>query len=1175
VDRQHHASLLGLAVMRGLISPEDLGQVALETRAAGGELLQAVVARGLLEAEDLRALSGLMDSHGLSDPGEPRDLPTRLEAAREEPATGDGPAWTPRPARGDQAGRRVLDALRLASWKHYRRLEFLGEGGMGRIFKATDPVLKREVALKFLARDEPERVLRFVLEAQHQALVDHPNICKVYEVGEWKGQSYIAMQLIRGRTLTQAREELTLREKVGVMQVVAEAIQAAHRQGLIHRDLKPGNIMVAREGDQLKPYLLDFGLARGQGERGLTQVGVAVGTPGYMAPEQAKGIEGGVGFAADVYAMGATLYMLLAGDPPFVDSTGLELLRRTVEEDAPPMRALLPDVPRDLDTIVLKCLEKEPAARYASALALAEDLRRFLAGEPLLAAPPPWWGVAWRKIRRNRNMSLVVGAATVALLALGTLALRASFRAHARAALAQRFGTESESLVGRYRWAQMLPLHDMRPHKAELRAWMARLEDQMRSQGPVATGPGNFALGRACLALGEAGRALAYLETAWKAGNQGPETAELLGLAHAELLKAGLEDSSRLATKALKEARRADLKRRHAEPALRFLRLSGTNPSLVQEGRIAFLEERYDEALAKGRQALARDPWLVEADLLIGRALLARARQDLERNAHDAAQAGMAGALAAATGAEAMARSQLDACELESDARQLGLELAAARGLPIAPAAQDLRAALDKALAIDPDAAAVHIKAIRLYRLWAETDTDGGRDAEPHLEEALRHSREAIRASPGDPVATLLLSMTYLVQADYRAGHGRDPLPVLEQSLAFGRTAVALTPQDSYSRNNLGLGYLSRAMHFQKHGQDPKPDLRAALASLEAANGLDPAFHYAWTNRGICWRRLGFQEAMEGRDPLPSLEQAQVCYREAARLSPGRALILNNLGVLCKFKAEQELRRGLDPRASLEEAAAALKAGLAVNPAFANLHVALGDVATLRGLQARLAGGDPQPAFQEALGHYGRALKLNGNDADTHQKLGRTWMAQARFLAVQGRASGPALDRARAAFARAVGIDPADRERLEDLARAQFVGAALDEAARSAARARAIDPEAAGPRLVEAELALGRASGASGPAREATLDAAEAGLKATEPREPWNPLRDILRAQALLLRGGPADARARRAAQAGNLLREAFRRDRLLGLDYRPWLERATRAMGGGSVPMAPARSID
>ena len=1167
-DRRHN-SLLGLAVMRGLISPQELGKAAL-TLPEGGRLMEAVLAQGLLLPADLQQLSELMEGNSLGggERREPLAWPTQLGQGPEPvdaPRTSDSlGAWdgASRPVLPSTMGRQVLDATRLRTWKHYRNLAFLGEGGMGRIFQAFDPLLNREVALKFLARDEPEKIIRFVLEAQHQAKVDHPNICKVFEVGEWKGQSYIAMQLIRGKNLAEAREEMTLEEKVGVMQVVAEAIHAAHRQGLTHRDLKPGNIMVERDGAQLKPYILDFGLARGLEATGLTQQGVAVGTLGYMAPEQARGDQDAVGFHSDIYGMGATLYMLLAGDPPFGSSSGLELLRRTVEEEPPPMSTLALNLPRDLDTIVLKCLEKDPGRRYASALALAEDLRRFLAGEPLLAAPPDYWDALRKKLRRNRTVSMVVGVAAAIVLVLAAWAGRAQWRAHAQSLLAQSFGMESARLAGSYRWAQMLPLHDMGPHKRAMRAWMGRLEAQMRQQGSVARGPGNFALGQTFLTLGEPDKALARLEQAWRAGYRGSDCSELLGLAHGAVFQEGVEAALGQSTKALMDIRLGELKRLHGDQALYYLRLSGTTLSLVHEGRLAYLETHYEEALAKAQLALDRDPWLVEANLLIGQARLARGRRSLAQGGYEAAGQDAAEAVLAGARVEAMARSDVDGYVLEADGQRLAMELAAARALPFAEAAERCRAALEKALQADPEAAPAHLKMAQLFMQLVIVDVDQGRDPEPDLAVAMGHCQAAMRDRPDDPAPIIAQAIICYNRAAYRSTHGQDPLPSFEQSLALGQQAITLRPQDYHPHLNQGLTFQIRATYLQKHGRDPRADLQASIAEVTTACQLDPGIWIAWANRGIPLRRLASLEDQEGGDPLPYLAQAQECYRQALACNSRSSTIYNNLGILCKFKAEMELKRGLDPRASFEAAVAALKQSLAIKPGMAFSVCGLGDVAFLRGMANRLAGRDPAPAFQEALARYREALVSNPADGGFDEKAGIAYLEMALQETAQGRSSSACLSHARQAFLEGLRIDRSSNDSLMGLARVQLLGSALGEAAATAAKAQAVTPEAAEPLLLEAEIAVASAERGNGKGRAKDLGRAEGFLKASETWRNRSPLRKVLQAQVLLLRDGRVDERQAWGGQAEALLQSAFQEDRFLGLRYRTWLTRAGKAEG-------------
>jgi tetratricopeptide (TPR) repeat protein len=270
----------------------------------------------------------------------------------------------------------------------YRVEALLGRGGMGVVYRAWHLRLNRAVALKMLLAGpcaRPEELGRFQHEAEAVAALNHPNIVQVYDVGDLEDRPYFTMELVeRGNLADQIRGvPQPAHHAAALVATLAEAIHAAHQSGILHRDLKPANILLAKDGT---PKVTDFGLARRlEGNGGLTLTGTPVGTPSYMAPEQARGKKGAIGPATDIYALGTILYELLTGRPPFRAETAVATLQQVVADEPVPPARLNPQVPRDLATICLKCLSKEPHRRYASAAALAEDLRRFLRGEPIAA----------------------------------------------------------------------------------------------------------------------------------------------------------------------------------------------------------------------------------------------------------------------------------------------------------------------------------------------------------------------------------------------------------------------------------------------------------------------------------------------------------------------------------------------------------------------------------------------------------------------------------------------------------------------------------------------------------------------------------------------------------------------------------------------------------------------
>jgi WD40 repeat protein len=341
----------------------------------------------------------------------------------------------------------------------YEVLRELGRGGMGVVYMARQQQLQRVVALKVIkagAHAAAAERARFQTEARVAARLRHPHLVPIHEVGEHQGQPYLVLELVEGGSLADklSGKPWPARTAAELVRALAGAMQYAHQAGVVHRDLKPGNVLLATDGT---PKISDFGLAKvlAGAEAGHTGSGEVLGSPPYMAPEQALGKSKEVGPAADVYALGAILYELLTGRPPFVGETAVDTLVQVVNDEPVPVRRLQPKVPRDLETICHKCLHKDTGKRYASAQALAEDLRRFLAGEPILARPVGAAERAWRWGRRNPGWA----AALLLLLVVAAGALGASwslYAANRQLARAERDAQEKllESLLAQARGNQ-------------------------------------------------------------------------------------------------------------------------------------------------------------------------------------------------------------------------------------------------------------------------------------------------------------------------------------------------------------------------------------------------------------------------------------------------------------------------------------------------------------------------------------------------------------------------------------------------------------------------------------------------------------------------------------------------------------------------------------------------
>jgi eukaryotic-like serine/threonine-protein kinase len=327
-------------------------------------------------------------------------------------------------------------ALPAISIPGYRLLRWIGRGAMGEVYEAVNERLTRHVALKLLRSGATdEEVERFKGEARALARLNHPNIVQVYDAGVQGETLYLALELIEGGTLKEhlAGRALPPREAAAVIEVLAQAVAYVHEQRVIHRDLKPANVLLvtppaaapASVGATALPAdltlvlkITDFGIAKKADETGHTEPGALIGTPAYMSPEQATGKTNEIGPATDIYALGVILYECLAGHPPFGGVSHFETIQQITNAAPPPIWRQRPEIPRDLETICLKCLEKEPNRRYNSAKALADDLLRFLGGMTILARPVGPLGRTWRWARRNR----AVAAALAAIFALISIA---------------------------------------------------------------------------------------------------------------------------------------------------------------------------------------------------------------------------------------------------------------------------------------------------------------------------------------------------------------------------------------------------------------------------------------------------------------------------------------------------------------------------------------------------------------------------------------------------------------------------------------------------------------------------------------------------------------------------------------------------------------------------------
>jgi serine/threonine-protein kinase len=907
----------------------------------------------------------------------------------------------------------------------YTDAVYLGRGGIGEVYKAWDPDLERPVALKYLLHDDEALVERFLQEARLQARVDHERVCKVYEAGRHDGRPFIAMQYVDGATLEESAPALSLEDKVRVLQQVAEAVHAAHETGVIHRDLKPQNVMLEGRAGSFRAYVMDFGLAREHAAAGLTQTGLVLGTPGYMSPEQARG-ERGLDRRTDVYALGGILYRLLAGRPPF-EGTELEVAQQVRHSEPKPLRALEPSVPVDLETVAARCLEPEPDRRYPTADAVARELARFLAGESVVARPRSRWRRLERRVRRDPRLA-VAGAFVVALVAVAAgLALAARRQAERQAAAAERFGREAEGVEAILREAHLLPLHDTGAERRRVEERMRALENEMQRLGVVALGPGRHALGRGYLALGQYEPARRHLEAAWQGGYQVAPVAYALGQCLAALYQRALEEVRGLPTASAREARRHELEASLRDPAERYLRASRPSPGEPRayiDGLLALQEKRYEDARRHAANAFAQAPWLYEAKVLEGDVHLAQAVGHEERGRYEDALRELEQAGQGYQEAAQVARS--DPQVYERDCYRTGLlaHVMLSRGQDITGVLENGIRACDTALAADGQYARPHALLCNLLWRRGNVERSRGGDPGPTYDRAIGQGQKAIELDPASAFDWRSLGIAFYCKGDYEAAAGRDPRPTLDEAAQGLRTALERGGRDPIILFNLGSAFITRSRYEQSRGLDARPTLEEAAQALEQSIETLPDYSMSRQALGTVYYTRAEIDAAVGRDPRPAMKRSIASYDAAIAVDAADPVSHYNRACAWIAIAQYDTLRGQDPDTALAEAEACARRALAVNPNMGGARAVFGDVQLVQAWRALKQGADPRPAVAASVRAFRQSLDYERGYAYMYVAQAQAHEIAGEHALQQGLSPAAAVASGRAAIRGAHGVDP-------------------------------------------------------------------------------------------------------------------------------------------------------
>ncbi|HUO84174.1 MAG TPA: protein kinase [Thermoanaerobaculia bacterium] len=914
-------------------------------------------------------------------------------------------------------------------WDRYRPISMVGQGGMGRVYRVLDSTLGREVALKLIRDDRRELGDRLIREARFQSQVTHPHVCPIHDAGVRRGRAFIAMKYVDGPTLATAAPALTLQEKLGLSRAVTEAVHAAHQAGLIHRDIKPSNVLLERtDSGSWWPYVTDFGLARDASATHLTSSGVIAGTPHYLAPEQLVDSAPVADPRVDVYALGVTMYELFGGRLPFDGETTADLLIRIATQEPRPLRRISPSAPPDLETIVGKCLEKDPARRYGSARAVADDLDRLMRGEPVTARPSSWTTRMVRRARRHRTVSTLVALSLVLAAGLAVQVVRAEQRARSQQRLAAELNEELTYVQELLRHSHTSPLHDVRDEQQRIRSRVEQLRGRVERAGPLAHGPGYYALGRAHLGLRDYDRARADLERSWQSGYRHPEVAHALGRTWGILYQEEIERNERIPDPNVRSELRIRIDQTFRQPALEFLHRSrdarAHSPALL-EALIAFYDRRYEESLDQIGEALRDFPWEYEAHALEARIRTLTGNALRDSGDYLAADEEHGRAEGAYRAALSIGRSDPSLheglCALWNERARLYAHL----GSEPHAAVMNAVSACDDALIADPDSTMPLIRKAEAFIQLGAHEQARGNDSSAAFARATDLARLVVETDSSNALGHYYLGLTHWWDAVETFRRRSDPRPALEIAISMFERSLSLDPGFTFVRGDLGSAHLLWSDYAWRHGGDANPQLQKAIDQLAHVVTRAPS-STAYHNLGYALIHRGRLESLRRDDPSRTYERSVEAFERAIASNPKVPFSHDGLATALLRLAEHRLEGGNDPSPLLRRAEASLDTAEVLLPGYWETSFLRGLLRLTRARWLAGNGGGAADELSEAEAVLLRARELNPAESWTAREMANVHLLRAEIAAESGAEIFSALRWAD----QAVADEPHDAENL-------------------------------------------------------------------------------------------------------------------------------------------------
>ncbi len=889
----------------------------------------------------------------------------------------------------------------------YENLQLIGEGAMGKVYKAFHISLERFVALKILKTQDKEMKARFVREAHALAKIEHPHVCKIFESGEIASHAYISMQLVIGKTLKDLPDEFGLEAKVQLIRDAALGLHAAHKAGLVHRDLKPSNIMVQESEDGSRHvYDMDFGVARHLEAPDLTTTGALIGSPLYMSPEQARGENKSIDRRTDVYALGTILYELLVGAPPFQSELPGMVIKEIIEKYPVRPRKLNDKIPKDIDTIILKCLEKDPGGRYDSSKALAEDLDRYLNGDPVAARPTGTLARLIQKARKNKTIAALSIGSFIAVTVFGGIGLHATLTAKSRAQFAQEFGEEVKEIETSLRLAYLAPLHPVTVEKQRVFKRIENIYSKIGKMGSISRGPGYLAIGKGYLALQEYEKAYEALQRAYEEHFNPRDVAYSLGVASGRLYQRELQEAAKNPNKAFRIKGMKEAEAKYRASTLSYLESGmATGKGNVSYGKalLSFYENDHTKALQEARNASNENSSLYEAVLLEGDILVDVATRESSTGKYESAASYFKRAAAFYNTAANHARSDplvyMGMCSLAENMITMCTDL----GSICLKEFQEGETACNNGLIADSDYVPLLEAKASLYLAWSENMARTGQDPTSFLEKSITSSSRAIELGSSDS-APELIARAYLNQGEYFHDHGTDPENHYRKAIALSEEKLRKHTNNWKTVLNLANGYWLLGLYESENGRNPTELLTKSVKQYESVLREVQDIRI-YLNKGNAFQIMGTYAFDNGKDNSRSfLNESNKAYLQATNINPQSSVPYANAAITDFYLGLISIRSGNDPKPEFESSLKNCEKSVQLNLADEFAFIMKGITNAHWANYLFQNGKNPSGLADTSIEAFLRSLSINPDSSVSYANLTLPYLTKAEYALIAGTA---------------------------------------------------------------------------------------------------------------------------------------------------------------------------